>query len=97
MQTEDGSRAATNNTRTNKLLIPKLQSKDTCGYDMKKSLEKLLDQAFDKSPADVHDSSEKFADMKTKSEAPASEKRSQDLNCNRGLKFQLLVFNFTNK
>ncbi|KAK2402355.1 hypothetical protein QL285_051883 [Trifolium repens] len=48
---------------------------------MKKSLEKLLDQAFDKSPADVHDSSEKFADMKTKSEAPASEKRSQDLNC----------------
>ncbi|WJX95097.1 hypothetical protein P8452_76456 [Trifolium repens] len=63
---------------------------DTCGYDMKKSLEKLLDQAFDKSPADVHDSSEKFADMKTKSEAPASEKRSQDLNCNRGLKFPLL-------
>ncbi|KAK2372191.1 hypothetical protein QL285_073354 [Trifolium repens] len=52
---------------------------DTCGYDMKKSLEKLLDRAFDKSPADVHDSSEKFADMKTKSEAPASEKRNDNI------------------
>ncbi|XP_045813155.1 putative nuclear RNA export factor SDE5 [Trifolium pratense] len=57
---------------------------DTCGYDMKKSLEKLLDRAFDKSPADVRDSSEKFVDMNTKYEASASERKSQDLNCNRG-------------
>jgi hypothetical protein len=33
---------------------------------------------------DTNNALVQFADMKTKSEAPASEKRSQDLNCNRG-------------
>ncbi|CAI8591153.1 unnamed protein product [Vicia faba] len=59
---------------------------DTCGYDMKKSLDNLLDRsamALDKRP-DVRDASGKIADMKRKSEAPASEKQSKDLNCVRG-------------
>lgn len=60
---------------------------DMCGYDLQKSLDTLLDQSVmdsDKRPAAVCDSSVKFADVKTKSEAPVSEKKSQDLNCIRG-------------
>ncbi|CAI8591691.1 unnamed protein product [Vicia faba] len=50
------------------------------------SLDNLLDRsamALDKRP-DVRDASGKIADMKRKSEAPASEKQSKDLNCVRG-------------
>ncbi|XP_058750710.1 putative nuclear RNA export factor SDE5 [Vicia villosa] len=60
---------------------------ETCGYDMKKSLENLLDRsamALDKRPADVRDVPGKVADMKRKSEAPGFEKQSNDLNCTRG-------------
>ncbi|CAL5183426.1 unnamed protein product [Lathyrus oleraceus] len=59
----------------------------TCGYDMKKSLENLLDRsamALDKRPVDVRDASGEVADMKRKSEVPGFEKQSKDLNCNRG-------------
>ncbi|XP_004485769.1 putative nuclear RNA export factor SDE5 isoform X2 [Cicer arietinum] len=53
----------------------------TCGYDMQKSLEKLLDQSamdLDKRPAVGHDSPGKLADMKPKSEASPSERKSWD-------------------
>ncbi|XP_027333997.1 putative nuclear RNA export factor SDE5 isoform X2 [Abrus precatorius] len=59
---------------------------DTCGYDMTKSLEKLLDQsitALSKRKA-IGDSAGKFSDMKAKSKAPSSEKKSQDLNYPKG-------------
>ncbi|XP_061375578.1 putative nuclear RNA export factor SDE5 isoform X2 [Gastrolobium bilobum] len=60
---------------------------DICGYDMQKSLEKLLDQsivALDKRTADVGDSAGRFTDVKPKSEAPSSERKSQNLNYFRG-------------
>ncbi|TKY71689.1 hypothetical protein E2542_SST00421 [Spatholobus suberectus] len=60
---------------------------DTCGYDMQKSLVKLLDQsnmALGKRTAVVGDSAGRFTDMKPKSEAPSSERKSEDLNYPRG-------------
>ncbi|KAL2341905.1 hypothetical protein Fmac_009845 [Flemingia macrophylla] len=60
---------------------------DTCVYDMQKSLQKLLDRsniASGKSTAAVGDSAGSFTDMKPKSEAPLSERKSQDLNYPRG-------------
>lgn len=60
---------------------------DTCGYDMQKSLEKLLvrsNTASGKKTAVVGDSAERFTDMKPKSELPPSERKSQDLNYLRG-------------
>ncbi|KAK7302774.1 hypothetical protein RJT34_13670 [Clitoria ternatea] len=55
---------------------------DTCGYDMQKSLDKLLDRSFkasDKRTAAVG-SVGKFADMKSKSVTFSSDRKSQDLN-----------------
>nr|KYP62930.1 hypothetical protein KK1_017490 [Cajanus cajan] len=60
---------------------------DTCGYDMQKSLQKLLDRSnitSGKRTAVVGDSAGRFTDMKPKSEAPLSERKSQDLNYPRG-------------
>ncbi|KAK7327896.1 hypothetical protein VNO77_21989 [Canavalia gladiata] len=55
---------------------------DTCGYDMQKSLKRLLDGsiiASDKRTA-VGDMAGRFKDRKPKSEAPSSKSKSQDLN-----------------
>ncbi|QCD76748.1 hypothetical protein DEO72_LG1g369 [Vigna unguiculata] len=60
---------------------------DTCGYDIQKSLVKLLDQsntASGKRNAVIDDSAGGFTDMKPKSEVPSSERKSQDLNYPRG-------------
>ncbi|KAK7412335.1 hypothetical protein VNO78_03789 [Psophocarpus tetragonolobus] len=59
---------------------------ETCGYDMQKSLVKLLDQsnmASGKRTDAVGDSAGRFTD-KPKSEAFSSERKSQDLNYPRG-------------
>ncbi|KAG4977877.1 hypothetical protein AAZX31_13G223400 [Glycine max] len=60
---------------------------DTCGYDIQKSLRKLLDRsnmASGKRTAVVGDSAGRFTDMKPKSEAPSTQRKSQDLNYTRG-------------
>ncbi|ESW20169.1 hypothetical protein PHAVU_006G186500 [Phaseolus vulgaris] len=60
---------------------------DTCGYDIQKSLVKLLDQsnmASGKRKSVVGDSAGRFTDMKPNSEVPSSERKSQDLNYPRG-------------
>ncbi|KAJ1381901.1 HscB, C-terminal domain superfamily [Sesbania bispinosa] len=60
---------------------------DTCGHNMQKSLHKLLDRSvldLDKRTAVVGDSARKFTDTKPKSEAPSSERKSQDLNYLKG-------------
>ncbi|RDX83885.1 putative nuclear RNA export factor SDE5, partial [Mucuna pruriens] len=59
----------------------------TCGYDMQKSLVKLLDpsnMASGRRTAVVGDSAGRFTDMKPKSEAPSSGRKSQDLSYPRG-------------
>ncbi|KAK7331926.1 hypothetical protein VNO80_28671 [Phaseolus coccineus] len=60
---------------------------DTCGYDIQKSLVKLLDRsnmASGKRKSVVGDSAGRFTDMKPKFEVPSSERKSQDLNYPRG-------------